>query len=88
MSGWKPIKQFWYGLTGYEFTRHALDMRHELEGIFMVLTVCDMVGVPVLPPVYALRLLPYLVPEVAQWKREMARRKEFWEKEEYDFHGV
>ncbi|MBI2986245.1 MAG: hypothetical protein HYY45_05700 [Deltaproteobacteria bacterium] len=84
----KPIQQFWYGLTGYEFTRHALDMRRELEGIFMVLTVGDMVGVPVLPPVYALRLLPYLVLEVAQWKREMARRKEFWEKKEYDFQGV
>ena len=25
---------------------------------------------------------------VAAWKRSMARRKEFWEKEEYDLHGM
>ena len=26
--------------------------------------------------------------QVATWKRHMARRKDFWEKEEYDLHGV
>jgi len=84
----KAIKQFMYGMTGHEFTRHALEMRHELETVFMVITLGDLIGVPVLPPIYSLRLLPYVVPEVAAWKRQMARRKEFWEKEEYDMHGV
>ncbi|OLC12570.1 MAG: hypothetical protein AUH77_13045 [Candidatus Rokubacteria bacterium 13_1_40CM_4_69_39] len=77
-----------YGLTGYEFARHALEMRHELESVFMVVTFGDLVGVPVLPPVYSLRLLPYVVPEIATWKRHMAQRKEFWEKDEYDLHGL
>src|SRR2546425_5160316 len=30
------LAQFMYGLTGYEFARHALEMRHELESVFMV----------------------------------------------------
>ena len=77
-----------YGLTGHEFARHAVEMRHELEAIFMVVTLGDLIGVPILPPAYSLRLLPYVVPEVAAWKRKMVRRQEFWEKEEYDLHGV
>lgn len=86
--GWKAFKQFLHGLAGYEFARHALEMRRELEAVFMVVTMGDLIGVPILPPVYSLRLLPYLVPEIAKWKRQMARRKEFWEKEEYDLRGV
>ncbi|MBI2014344.1 MAG: hypothetical protein HYV94_14325 [Candidatus Rokubacteria bacterium] len=84
----KAAAKFLYGMTGYEFARHAVEMRHELEAVFMVVTFGDLIGVPVLPPVYSLRLLPYVVPEIATWKRHMARRKEFWEKEEYDLHGV
>src|SRR2546429_6795869 len=75
-----------YGLTGYEFARHALEMRHELESVFMVVTFGDLVGVPVLPPVYSLRLLPYVVPEIATWKRHMARSREFWEKHRSEEH--
>ncbi len=86
--GWEAVKQFMYGLAGHEFARHALEMRRETEAVFMVVTMGDLIGVPVLPPVYSLRLLPYVVPEIASWKRHMASRKEFWEKEEYDLRGV
>ena len=85
---WQAIRQFIHGLTGYQFLRHAVEMRHEAESLFFVVTLGDLIGVPVMPPVYSLRLLPYVVPEIATWKRQMARRKEFWEKEEYDLHGV
>jgi hypothetical protein len=86
--GWEAVKQFMYGATGYEFARHAVEMRHEMETVFMVVTMGDLIGVPVLPPLYSLRLLPYVVPEIATWKRHLARRKEFWEKPDYDLHGV
>jgi hypothetical protein len=84
----EALARFVYGLTGYEFARHAVEMRHQLEAVFMVVTFGDLVGVPILPPIYSLRLLPHVVPEVATWKRHLARRKEFWEKEEYDLHGI
>jgi len=84
----EAVSRFMYGMTGYEFARHAVEMRHQMEAVFMVVTMGDLIGVPVLPPVYSLRLLPYVVPEVETGKREMARRKDFWEKEEYDLHGV
>ena len=82
------MKQFLYGLRGYEFARYAGETRHELESIFMIVTLGDLIGVPVLPPIYSLRLLPYVVPEIGMWKRCLARRKEFWEREEYDLHGI
>lgn len=88
LKRWAEMKQFLYGLTGYEFARYAVETRHELESIFMIVTLGDLIGVPVLPPIYSLRLLPYVVPEIGMWKRCLARRKEFWEREEYDLHGI
>jgi len=46
--GWGAFKQFLYGLTGYEFVRHALEVRRELEAVFMVVTMGDLIGVPIL----------------------------------------
>ncbi len=82
------MKQFLYGLTGYEFARYAVETRHELESIFIIVTLGDLIGVPVLPPIYSLRLLPYMALEIGMWKRHLARRKELWEREEYDLHGI
>ena len=89
LASWREsASQFLYGMMGYEFARHAVEMRHEMEAVFIVVTLGDLIGVPVLPPVYSLRLLPYVAPEIARWKRHLATRKEFWEKEEYDLHAV
>jgi len=84
----QALKDFIFGMTGYAFARHALATRRELESIFMVVALGDLVGLPVMPPVYSLRLLPYVTPEIENWKRRMARHKEFWEREEFDLHGV
>jgi hypothetical protein len=85
---WEAVKDFLYGLTGYPFVHHSMEMKHEAETLFLVVTLGDLVGLPIMPPAYSLRLLPYVVPEMARWKRQLARRKEFWEKEEYDLHGI
>jgi hypothetical protein len=85
---WRAVKDFMYGLTGQQFVHHALEMKHEAEVLFLLATLGDLAGLPIMPPIHSLRLLPYLVPEIAIWKRQLARRKEFWEKEEFDLHGV
>lgn len=87
-QSWQAFKYFLYGLTGHPFVRHSLEMKHDAEALFLVVTFGDLVGVPVMPPVYSLRLLPYVVPKIEKWQRQLARRKEFWEKEEYDLHGI
>ena len=75
-------------MTGHEFTLHAVEMRHALETMFMVVTVGDMVGIPVIPPYYSLRLVPYVVPEISTWKRRVLREREFTEEHDFDLHGV
>jgi hypothetical protein len=82
------LREVLYGIAGYEFARHAIEMRSSLQTIFMVSVVGDMVGLPVLPPYYSLRLLPYVVPEIATWRRRVLREREFTESHDYDLHGV
>ncbi len=82
------LREFLHGMGGYEFSRHAVEMRSSLGAMFMVITVGDMVGVPVLPPYYSLRLLPYVVPEVSSWKRRVLRERMFGESHEYELHGM
>jgi len=39
--------------------------------------VCgDLVGIPVLPPYFSLRLLPFVVPITQKWKRRVLREKD------------
>ena len=79
-SKWKTLlgtlREFLYGMLGLEFAEHALEMRASLENLFMLGTVGEMIGVPILPPYYSLRLLPYVVPQIATWKRRMLREKD------------
>jgi hypothetical protein len=84
----KTIREFIYGMYAFEFERQAVEMRAELESVFMLITMGDMLGVPVIPPIYSLRVLPYVVPEIATWKRRVMREREFSDREEFHLHGV
>lgn len=84
----RAAKEFFYGLSGYDFVRHTLEERAALESLFMVTTVGDMVGLPVLPPYYSLRLLPWVTPEVALWKRRVLRERLVTDEHDFDLHGV
>jgi hypothetical protein len=87
-SRWQAIREFLYGMFGMEIAEHAMEMRASLESIFMLGTVGDMLGVPVLPPYYSLRLLPYLVPHISTWKRRVLREREFSDEHDYHLDGI
>lgn len=82
------LGEFAYGMSGYEFARQAIETRAALENIFLVVVIGDMVGLPVLPPYYSLRLLPFVTPEIASWKRRVLREREFTDTHELHLHGV
>jgi hypothetical protein len=84
----RAIREFFYGLYAFEFERQALEMRGEIESAFMLITFGDMLGVPVLPPLYSLRLLPFVVPNIETWKRRVMRERDLSDKEEFHLHGV
>ena len=75
-------------MVGLEFAGHALEMRASLESLFMLATVGEMIGVPILPPYYSMRLLPYLIPNIATWKRRVLRQKEFTDEHDYHLEGL
>jgi hypothetical protein len=84
----RAVREFLYGLVGYEFERQALEARGELESVFMLITLGDILGVPVIPPLYSLRILPFVVPNIANWKRRVMRERDLSDKEEFHLHGV
>jgi hypothetical protein len=88
-SSWRTaVREFLFGIFGLEFSQHALEMRASVESLFMLATVGDMLGLPVMPPYYSLRLLPFVVPKIATWKRRVLREKEFTDEHDYHLHGL
>lgn len=69
-------RQVTYGMAAHDMTRSALRTRGSMEHLFILVTMGDLVGVPILPPYYSLRLLPYVVPQISTWKRRMLREKD------------
>ena len=65
-----------YGMASHDMSRYAMRTRASMEHLFILITMGDLLGVPILPPYYSLRLLPYVVPQVATWKRRMLREKD------------
>jgi len=87
--GWRrALREFLYGLAGYEIAHQALELRGSIERLFMLGLFGDMLGVPILPPYYGLRLLPFVVPQVETWKRSVLRERELGSDHEHHLHGV
>jgi hypothetical protein len=73
------FRDFTYGMATHGMARHALKTRSSMEHLFILITMGDMLGIPILPPYYSLRLLPHVVPQITTWKRRMLREKDFVE---------
>jgi hypothetical protein len=70
------LKEVMYGMAAHDMSRYAIRTRASMEHLFILITMGDLIGVPILPPYYSLRLLPYVVPNIATWKRRMLREKD------------
>ena len=75
-SLWQAIGETIYGMAAHDMSRAALRTRASMEHLFILITMGDLLGIPILPPYYSLRLLPYVVPQIATWKRRMLREKD------------
>jgi hypothetical protein len=82
------MREFMYGLAGYEIAQQALEMRATIETLFMIGVFGDMLGVPILPPYYGLRLLPWMLPQIETWKRRCLREREIGSDHEHHLHGL
>jgi len=75
-SFFQNAKEVLYGMAQHDMSRYALRTRASMEHLFILITMGDMIGVPILPPYYSLRLLPYVVPQISTWKRRLLREKD------------
>ena len=66
-----------YGMTVFDWARGLRRQRAEVESLFLLLTLGDLVGLPILPPYYTLRLLPYVVPTINRWRRSLLRERDW-----------
>lgn len=65
-----------YGMSIYDMVRDLNKARGSLEHLFILIVFGDLLGVPILPPYYSLRLVPYIVPSLDTWRRSMLREKD------------
>ena len=71
------LKGALYGMAAHGHVTAALRTRMYLEHLFMFITLGDMLGVPLIPPYYSLRILPYAVPNIKSWKQRVFRERDF-----------
>ena len=72
----RATRDFIYGMVGYETVQLALKTRESMEHLFILITMGDLLGVPIVRSYYSLHILPYVVPRVAPWKRKMLQEKD------------
>jgi len=72
----KVLREIIYGMTVHEMDLELRKERGSLDHLFMLIVFGDLVGLPLLPPYYSMRLLPYIIPFVEKWKRSLLREKD------------
>jgi hypothetical protein len=72
----KCSREFLYGMTAHEIDLELRKERGNLDHLFMLAVFGDLVGLPLLPPYYSMRLLPYIIPSLKTWKRSLLREKD------------
>jgi hypothetical protein len=73
---WRAVGQMVYGATVYDWVRELQKERGMIQRLFVLAVFGDVLGVPILPTYYALRLLPYVVPEIEGWRYSMLRERD------------
>jgi len=71
------IREFLYGLAVHEHVTVAVKEKTSMNHLFMLVIFGDMLGVPVIPPYYALRLLPYAFPMIHSWQRTVLKERDW-----------
>jgi len=72
----QTLREVMYGMTVYDWVHELDKTRNEHNRLFTMIVFGDLIGVPILPPYYTLRLIPYLVPDFKGWQRSMLRERD------------
>ncbi len=70
------LKEFLFGFAAHEHVVAANKERTAMADLLNVALFGDMLGVPVFRSYYSLRLLPFVLPRIAGWKRRLLRERD------------
>jgi hypothetical protein len=70
------LREVIYGMTVYDWVHELHKARHEQERLFILIVYGDLLGIPILPPYYTLRILPFVVPSLENWRRSLLRERD------------
>ena len=73
----QTVREVLYGMTVYDWVRELDKTRNEHYRLFTVIVFGDLIGIPIMPPYYTLRLIPYIIPNFEGWQRSMLRERDF-----------
>ena len=72
----QTLREVLYGMTVYDWVRELEKTRNEHNRLFTMIVFGDLLGIPILPPYYTMRLIPHLVPDFEGWRRSMLRERD------------
>lgn len=72
----RALREILYGMAIHDQVRALNRHRGSLEHLFVLISFGDLLGVPILPPYYSMRLLPFVVPLINNWRRRMLRERD------------
>ena len=58
----KVLREIMYGMTIHDLVIDLKKERNTLDHLFMLVVFGDLVGLPILPPYFSMRLLPFIIP--------------------------
>ncbi len=68
-----------YGMTVYDMVVELRKQIGAMENFFIFIVFGDVLGVPILPTYYSLRLFPYVLPKLSSWKKRTLRERDITE---------
>jgi len=63
-------------MTLFELEKELVKEKGHLNNLLLLIVFGDLVGLPIFPPYYSMRLLPYIIPHMDKWKRGLLREKD------------
>ena len=76
----RGLRDFFFGFLYLPHIKNLLEQYNNEDLALMTITLGDMLGIPLMPPIYKLRLLPLWYPRIKYWKKHVLMEKSALEK--------
>lgn len=70
------LKLVFYGFSVHELQLELMKEKGHMNNLLMLMIFGDIAGLPLFPSYFSMRILPYIVPLLDTWKRNLFREKD------------